>query len=364
MKILSLYLNRDGCSFYRVRQPISYINNINGCFAKVLEHSTKEDDLADYINQADVIILRPQHTDIFFYLSEAMPSILKKLIVLDLDDDLWNITPFAETYRWGGIEEVKWNKKWLWKDKQNNFDIERNFKNLSKLIAFVKECGLVTVSTPYLKNRIIEMTGKKEVEVLPNGIDFKHWKNWDFYKDNKTELRVGWTGGSTHYIDWFTIIKPLQKCFKKHKAKLVLQGCKWDGTIKGIKHEFHNWIDFEGHPYKTASLNLDFAIIPLKDTLFNASKSCIKWYEFSSLGVPCLVANVAPYNTEIEHGKTGLLYNNDEEFEKYFAQLATDKGLRDRLADNANKWVQKNRDIANIANLYTKTYKKYIKKRK
>jgi glycosyltransferase involved in cell wall biosynthesis len=80
--------------------------------------------------------------------------------------------------------------------------------------------------------------------------------------------------------------------------------------------------------------------------------------------VPCLVANVAPYNTEIEHGKTGLLYNNDEEFEKYFAQLATDKGLRDRLADNANKWVQKNRDIVNIANLYTKTYKKYIKKRK
>jgi len=196
---------------------------------------------------------------------------------------------------------------------------------------------------------------------LPNAIDLGHWKKWPLMKGDK--IRIGWTGGSTHYVDWLSIKKPLKEVFEKYgnKIELVIQGCKWDGTLQGIDYEYHRWIDFEGHPYKTASLNLDIAIIPLWDMEFNKSKSCIKWYEFSSLGIPCVVSNMTPYKDEIINGRTALGYNTDKEFVNMLSDLIENANLRSMIGKSAKQWVEENRDLSKIALDYINVFNKNLK---
>jgi len=356
MNILSLTIDRDGCSGYRVMNPFKAINSEDHQ-TYILKHTSNENIIYNSIIGSHVICFRQCHDRLFhhFYKLEGL-QMNKKLSVVDFDDDMFNITPFADTYIYGGLEEVMYDGKWLWKDGQNGFDIEKNRKNLESAVLMAKQADLITVTTEHLKKRMEEITGHNRITVLPNGIDFTHWKKWDLPKGK--QIRIGWSGGATHYIDLYTIKNGLKKLHKKYgdKIKFVLSGSKWEGTLKGVPYEYHDWIDFEAHPYKQASLNLDIAIIPLADTLFNKSKSCIKWYEYSALGVPSVVSNVMPYSTEIEHNKTALAFNNEKEFVEQVSRLIDSQELRHTIGSEAYDWVYKNRNIDTISHDYITAY--------
>lgn len=363
LNILVSPYGRDGCSGYRLANPYKAINKIDmnrGVKQEdwiqkeviFLKPTTPGEDILKLVSSADVIVFRDSHYPLFKLIKDK--EISKALMVIDFDDDIYNMTPFTDNYATNGLKEVEWEGKMLWQDGKDGFDIKANKKRKESIEYMIKEADLVTVTTDYLAGKLKEM-GAKKVEVLDNAIDFEHWKKWELKKDK--EIRIGWTGGSTHYIDWHSIKDSLKRVFDKYdNLKLVLQGCKWDGTIKDIPHEFHEWIDFEGHPYKTASLNLDIAIIPLKDTEFNRSKSCIKWYEFSSLVIPSVVSNVLPYSKEISE-ETAMPYNTPEEFESQLCKLIEDEKLRKKIGNNAYKWVKENKDLKEIAKQYINIFK-------
>jgi len=352
LNILTAPMGRDGCSFNRVTQPYSTMNRLALCAVKQMKQDWSGEEMIKHIAQADVLIIRPGQ-EILLEFIKSHEALRNFFIVIDLDDDLWDVTPFAETYAHLGTEEVKYGDEWLWKDGEGRFDLARNREALARLITAIQDVDLVTVSTERLKQRITERTGQTNVIVVPNHIDFRHWQKLPL-KDHD-DFRVGWTGGSTHYVDWHTIKDFLPQALGD--SKLVLQGAKWDGTVRGLKYEYHDWVDNEAHPYKVATYGLDMAIIPLKRTDFNQYKSCIKWYEFSSLQVPCVMANVPPYSDEVVHGETGLLYDTPEKFVEYVQLLKNDKPLREKIAKNAYEWVRDNRNAERVAKeLYTNLY--------
>lgn len=361
MNIISLLVGRDGCSGYRVRNHLKELNGEkNQSF--FIELSDDGNQIATLVMGADVILMREHHFDFLNYLRAKPELSEKKLMVTDIDDDIFNISPFNNAYSFAGLQEVFYEGKHLWKNGVNGFDTEKNKDLLAMKVEMLRNSDLITVTTPILKERLSKMIDNPNIEVLPNCINFNHWKKWPLKKGK--EIRIGWTGGSSHYEDWFSIKDGLLEVFKKHpECKLVIQGSNFPGLIKDIPHELHDWIDWEGHPYKAASLNLDIAIIPLNDNVFNQSKSCIKWYEFSALGVPCLVSNVAPYSLEIENGKTAVCYNNSKEFVAGLEKLIADKKLRTTIGNNAYKWVFKHRNLKDVANNYLAIYEKYLNKK-
>lgn len=366
MNILSLLIGRDGCSGYRVLNPFGGIKRNAGVDNEthIIENGDNGNLMLNLIQGSNIIVFRQQHEQFFHFLINRKDiDISDKVLVVDFDDDIFNITPYSDTYRFGGIENIKHDGKWLWKDGENGFDIERNKKNLSSIINMARRADLVTVTTPYLKKQITTLIGNKNVAVLPNAINFTHWKKWNLQKDDT--IRIGWSGGSTHYIDWFTIKNGIKKLHDKYgdKIKLVLTGCKWEGTLKDIPYEYHSWLDFDAHPYKQASLNLDIAIIPLMDTLFNKSKSSVKWYEYSALGIPCVVSDVLPYSLEIKHNETALAYKTEDEFVKQVSRLIDSQKLRDTIGENARQWVHKHRDIDLICFDYLDAYQKALNKK-
>jgi len=358
LKILACPIGRSGADYYRVRQPLEFLKK-QGHQVRIINPIDSSQALDEAVNGADIILFRIGHEKLFFTIKNNYDCSGKKLII-DMDDEVWGFNPFTTQYRNWGLKEIDYGGKPLWKDGVNDFDIERNMETVQKAINMLNAADMITVTTDRLKESMLEFN--KNVEVLPNAIDFEKWKKFDF-KRPKGKMRIGWSGGDTHFLDWASIQDVLPKTQKRYDFDLILQGCRWTGTLKGVKHEFHNWVDIDAHPLKTNSLQLDIAIIPLEKSRFNQMKSCVKWYEYSSIRIPCLVSNVPPYSDEIVHMETGLLYNNSKEFDRYLKMLLTDKGLREKLAENAYQYVLANRKMSSTEPYYERAYSQGLKER-
>jgi glycosyltransferase involved in cell wall biosynthesis len=90
-------------------------------------------------------------------------------------------------------------------------------------------------------------------------------------------------------------------------------------------------VPFEYYPATLRYLNFDIGIAPVTDSHFNQSKSNIKWLEYSALGVPSVCSKVYPYATSIEHGVTGFLASNDDEWYRALKSLVESAELRQQI---------------------------------
>jgi hypothetical protein len=116
-------------------------------------------------------------------------------------------------------------------------------------------------------------------------------------------------------------------------------------------------MDYRIYKLRLSTIGHDIAIAPLRNTTFNASRSAIKWYESSSTWKPAatIASNYGAFAREIEDGKTGMLFNNSEEFETKLQALIDDATLRKDIAANAKDWVRTNRDPdVHVPELYKK----------
>jgi glycosyltransferase involved in cell wall biosynthesis len=260
--------------------------------------------------------------------------------VLDLDDDVFDVSPYNDNYEFFGTKEVKHGSEWLWKNGENGFDANRNQIELDHIQALINRADILTVSTP----RLAKKFKHPNIYINYNGINFEEWHRIEV---KRNEFRLGWSGSPSHYVDWALIQDELAELMNKHKdVKLVIAGAKFDGTVKNIdpkRIEYWPWVLPEAHPYRSAVMGLDMAVIPLADNNFNRGRSCVKWYEFSALGVPVIASNVPPYSDEMP--KDQLFDKLLPTFEKYYHN----KELRQKTADNQYQWVKKHRNQTTLS---------------
>lgn len=228
------------------------------------------------------------------------------------------------------------------------FDIKQNYKNHARAKLIMQQANGVTVSTPYLKQHYEELNGIKNIYVFPNCVRFDHYDKVEL-QDHPQEIRVLWTGGSSHFDDLKPIRFGLLNVLKRYPhVKLIIFGQEYAWLSKMMPAEqfqFIEWVPYDRYRLKLGTIGHDIALCPLLDTIFNASKSAIKWYENTAIGKPaaCLASNVGPYK-EIEDNQTGLLYNSPEEFEEKLSTLVENATLRAEIAANAVDWMHENRD--------------------
>ena len=63
--------------------------------------------------------------------------------------------------------------------------------------------------------------------------------------------------------------------------------------------EFHPGVSIERYPAKLASLNLDLALAPLEDNLFNRCKSNLRLLEYGICGFPVICSDIQPYRCDL-----------------------------------------------------------------
>lgn len=317
-----------GCWYYRIQKP--YEND--AIFLKSSDFET--DKLAAELREAPTLICRSNHAKaVLNTIDSFFPGCR---VVLDLDDDVFNVSPYNDNYEFYGTKEVKHGGQWLWKDGQT-INIKNNQVEMDYIKRFIDRADILTVSTPRLAKRFRH----HRIFVNYNGIDFEEWRKVKIQRENK-EFRLGWSGSPSHYIDWANIQGQLAELMKKYEdVKLVLAGAKFDGTVKDIdpkRIEYWPWVTPEAHPFRSALLDLDLAVIPLADDQFNACRSCVKWYEFSALGFPVIASDVPPYKDEMP--KDQLFTDLLPIFDRYYK----DEKLRRSVADRQYQWVKKHRN--------------------
>jgi glycosyltransferase involved in cell wall biosynthesis len=277
---------------------------------------------------------------------------LNTKIVIDHDDDIFNTSPLSSHYEENGTEEIKImnNGKVMheWKDGVN-INIKENRFKMDETKRTCGKADLITVTTENLAKVFRQYSDN--VKVLPNCIDLTQWNRLDIKRKNPDEIRIGWAGGSSHWDDLHMIRESMLEIAKKYKnVKIVMIGWKPVSMEKEFEGqiEFYPWVETPAHPYRLAALDLDIAMIPLRDNQFNRGKSPIKWIEFSSLKVPCVTSYVSPYKEVADLDPEAGIYIEENDLKgwvKGIDLLINSPRLRQDIGEKARSLVEKHFDI-------------------
>lgn len=235
-------------------------------------------------------------------------------LVLDLDDDPFNIDPNHPNYQ--------------------HF-IDR--KGLYEY--FIHEADHIIVATEEIKKVIKHLNSK--ITVIPNAIDPEIWKvKRKERKDGK--VRIGWFGSASHLVDTPILMEFMDEILAKYpQVEFHLAGMTGKDNQEGRIFNHAGTKGYQEYPQWVADRDLDIAIAPLKDTQFNRCKSNIKWLEHSMLKTPMVLSDVSNYSA-VKNYKTGFLAKNKNQWIKYLGWLIENEDKRKEIGEAAYNEVMKN----------------------
>ena len=212
--------------------------------------------------------------------------------------------------------------------------------------AFV-EADMVTVATPVLREYLLRYN--KNIKVFPNYLNDDLWSlRAPPIKELPGEtVTIGYMGGPSHKPDLEFILPVLIKILRKYQLKVQFHFWGMDPPPELAPFSQVDWSPPISYAYSDfasyfQTQSADIMIAPLLDTIFNRCKSCVKYLEYGSLGIPGVFSKVSPYESVIENGTNGFLASSLQEWEQFLSELIEDSGLRRRIAQNAQKKIKKN----------------------
>lgn len=375
----SNYGQRSACSYYRILVPMLELERLG--YAKVFE---------DKGDSSDASAMALMYADIAHWYSLSGEAVLHKFqsikrrepakregqdiyppaLIYDIDDNNDFVHPFNMTFAFMGVRgypdarllkpgegldiidpEGRQIAAWVDKETTSNthtFDVARNLHQMKVRHAIIREAHGVTVPSPTLAKYMREVIGAKSVYVFPNTIVPEHYEKIRAVRGNPDEIRILWQGGMSHWIDWYPLRNALKEVSQRYpNIKWVIFGEWFNWIHENIPDsmvEHHPWVEYDAYKLKRGLLNIDINLCPLVANAFNACKSAIKWYESILWEKPeATLAAKSPTYSEIVDDETGLLYTTPEEFAAQLGVLIENAELRQRLANNAKKWVLANR---------------------
>ncbi|MDT0469672.1 glycosyltransferase [Streptomyces gibsoniae] len=232
-------------------------------------------------------------------------------LVFEIDDDLWNIDPSSPVdHKFFGDEEIRTN-------------LRRN----------IEVAAAVTVTTEPLADRVRQWN--PNVHVVPNAVPDWLLGHQPQQRHDDT-ITLGWGGGATHRMDWerhggqihrFLDLRPQTEihCIGVNYVRMVgvplerIRFTPWAANVE----EYLRTIDYH------------IGIAPLREHVFNRSKSALKAIECGALGIPVVASAVRPYQDYVQHGITGYLVRRDEEWVHLLSALANDYDMRVAMGEAA-----------------------------
>ena len=297
--------------------------------------------------------------------------------IWDFDDDPANTSPFNPAYRVFGLEEVEFEeavngRKHFWKDGYDGFDLEMNRKRHLGLIEVLRTSSAMSTTTPYLAERLKALAPDTPILIRPNTLDFQEVWKWRSKKAKDGKIRILYQGGSSHYADLFHVLPALKEIQDRYPHVLFL----FFGDTKAYaakvlsesRIEHFEWSgDYPTFVYQIAKVGPDIGIAPLlMDDLhgeFNRCKSCLKWVDYSALGIPTVAQNDTPYREAIRFGKeypdhswTGLLAGDLDEWLYSLSILIENFDMRQMIGENAYAEVREYYDAESHATKILREY--------
>lgn len=255
-----------GCGYYRMIKPFEAMVE-NACVdGKLSPALLSIPTLARY--KPDSVIIQRHFSPEFQAWASAAKKRTDVFMVFELDDYLPNI-PVKNQHK-------------------SDFDSD-TLKNLRKTLNFMDR---FVVSTQPLADAF--SAWHSNIVVMPNRVSADWWSGLTSLRGQGRKPRVGWAGGSSHRGD-LEMVADVVKAFADEVDWVFFGMCP--EKLRPYVREFHRGVDIELYPRKLASLNLDLAIAPVEENLFNACKSNLRLLEYGSCAVPVICSDVECYRS-------------------------------------------------------------------
>ncbi|AYG46031.1 glycosyltransferase [Pseudomonas sp. Leaf58] len=163
--------------------------------------------------------------------------------------------------------------------------------NMRELVAeAIGLCDRVVVSTEPLADALSSM--HQDIRVVPNMLAAPLWTGLVSQRQTSTRPRVGWAGGTSHRGD-LELLLDVVKTLSTEVDWVFFGMCP--NELRPYVKEFYSGIPFALYPQKLASLNLDLALAPLEQNLFNDCKSNLRLLEYGACGFPVICTDTKAY---------------------------------------------------------------------
>ncbi len=161
-------------------------------------------------------------------------------------------------------------------------------KSLRRALARVDR---FVVSTPALAEAFAG--AHADIRVALNRLPPAMWNSLPHSRRNSgPRPRVGWAGGIGHLGD-LEMVADVVRALAGEVDWIFLGLCPKD--LRPYVAEFHPGVDIERYPRVLARLDLDLAIAPLEDNMFNTCKSNLRLLEYGACGFPVVCSDIEPY---------------------------------------------------------------------
>jgi glycosyltransferase involved in cell wall biosynthesis len=215
---------------------------------------------------------------------------------------------------------------------------------------------------------------KKKIFICPNMASI------DQYRERSHEhkdLIIGYMGAASHWGDLKLIGETISNLAQRHDFLFCIYGLVGEpleaamyaynkvlrdnlqpeknayyrsaldfyNQLKNIRMWHIPFMPPELHPTILSRCDFDIGLAPLEDNAFNNGKSCLKFYEYASVGTVTLASDVLPYNQEVNYTAKNTVKDWTNKLEK----LIVDKDFREKTLIKQREWVTKNRSLEVVA---------------
>ncbi len=306
-KITYIVEQMAACAWYRCNVP-----------GRALAAAGHDVQLADWLSPerllaSDVVVLQrpsqPASVDLVRHLRS-----MGKTVVIELDDDMWNIHPSNPVYAG-------------WQDPVQRGSLEE----------CIRAATLATVTTPELADVVRPMN--RNVVIVPNMLAREDWPSTVRDPSPDGRLVIGWAGSRTHLIDLQQLSGTLERVLDEHEnVEVRLAGMREVPFREHARLSVVPPVPIEEYPALLAGF--DIGIAPVVKGRFNRCKSDLKFLEYSMVGIPTVASDVTTYERSVRHGETGFLAKNPKDWLKYLTMLINNAELRESMRHAAREFAE------------------------
>lgn len=181
----------------------------------------------------------------------------------------------------------------------------------------------------------------------------------------KNNFTIGYAGAIHHSRDFEFVIHPILRIAKEFPdIHWDFIGCQPECLTQLSNHHHTSFIpSYTAFFQELYRRNWQIGLSPILDLPHNRSKTDNKLREYGACHIAGIYSNIPPYANNVRPNETGLLADNtNEAWYQAIKTLITQEKLRQKIALQARHWVEQQRSIPAIADLWLGLFNQIKKK--
>lgn len=336
------------CVRYRINQKIEQLN-----LQYVSVESVNWLDLEKYfykISFFDVLIFYRVPSTALTIKAIAMANAVRKLTIYEIDDLIFDENFPQPIDSYGG---------YVTKEQYQGLTCDIGLFNSAASL-----CRVGIASTLPLVEKLRSLTIDNSCILHRNGLDSLHSEIEVLKSSENIKIFYG-SGTKAHNSDFNELVLPsLDKLLERYNNLIV---CIVGYLVLPVKflEKHKNKIEQVSiisnyHDYLKLIKQADINVAVLHSDPVNDCKSELKWMEAGFLGIPSVVSKTANYTHVIDHGKSGFVANDQNDWFFYLDRLIKSFELREEMGKNAREEVVKRYSLEKISKDFLFAIKNYV----